>query len=446
MIRPIWQAFELEEALGCEVKIQKAGSIQFNSKDVCEGDIFIAFDSGHDYVLDALERGAALAIVERNITPNFKILKVNNTRQALEKLALYKRERSKAKIIAITGTAGKTSTKECLKLMLQAYASRANFNNYLGLLINLASMPFDAKVAVFELGMNKPGEISIMNEILKPEIALITNIGEGHIEFFNSIDDIAKAKCEIFDHIQKTGTAVIPADSNYINMIENKLKTMNINKVISFGENESTSDIALIDYQSQCNVTSLKYIVVDNIYNLKLSEIPKHFAMNIAASLSVVQALNLSIDDALANIKNFKIGLGRGQQLKLKYKAKDLTIIADYYNSNPVSAKASIKYLSQIKHPNKILILGDMLELGFNSERLHLELAPFITRAATTKVITVGKYSAALQDIIKTEHFNNVRDLIEQLDNFIQTDCLLLIKGSRSIYLEKIIKYLELNS
>ena len=215
----IWTSKQISQALDIKFSSKNNfGILQFNSKDVTEGDIFIALKGGardgHDFVLDAINRGAGLAIVSQDVkdVPESKVIKVENTFEALQDLAEYKRQNSKAHFIGITGSVGKTSTKEILGLVLESFGktfiSRNNFNNQIGVPINLASVSDDDEFVVIEMGMRAAGEISHLTKQVTPDIAVITSVAEGHLEFFDSVEKIADAKSEIFEYTNKNGIAV----------------------------------------------------------------------------------------------------------------------------------------------------------------------------------------------------------------------------------------------
>ncbi|MFV9897767.1 MAG: UDP-N-acetylmuramoyl-tripeptide--D-alanyl-D-alanine ligase [Rickettsia conorii subsp. raoultii] len=296
----IWNSKTLSAVLGITISNSiNCNEVQFNSKDVKKGDLFIALQGnrdGHDYVLDAIDKGAAAVIISKRVEINDKdkIILVDDCFEALQKMALYKRENSKAKFIAITGSVGKTSTKEALKVLLQhdflVFASRGNFNNKLGMLINLASMADDTEYAIFELGMNHKGEIRELVQILKPNIAMITNISEAHLEFFNSLEEIAEAKCEIFANFSKNDIAVINADTNCYNKILSILKNLSITDIHSFGRSSKTS-AELILYENLGEQVYLKYKINNKVLDVTIPFIPRHFTENYTGVLLIIDIL-----------------------------------------------------------------------------------------------------------------------------------------------------------
>ncbi|MCC8418499.1 MAG: UDP-N-acetylmuramoyl-tripeptide--D-alanyl-D-alanine ligase [Rickettsia endosymbiont of Glossina mortisans submortisans] len=446
----IWNSETLSKALAITISNSiNCNEVQFNSKDVKKGDLFIALQGnrdGHDYVLDAIDKGAAAVIVSKQVEINDKdkIILVDDCFETLQKMALYKRENSKAKFIAITGSVGKTSTKEALKILLQydslVFASRGNFNNRLGLLINLASMADDTEYAVFELGMNHKGEIRELVQILKPNIAMITNISEAHLEFFNSLEEIAEAKCEIFENFSKNDIAVINADTNCYNKIVSILKNLSINRVYNFGTSHNTP-AQLVLYENLGEQVHLKYKINNKSLSVTIPFIPRHFAENYTGVLLIVDILGKDIEIAANHLADIAPTKGRGEIINIQ----NCRVICDYYNASPQSMKAALEYLKQVPAENKTAIIGDMLELGESSKPLHEELVLYILDAGCSKVYLVGANTKYIYDLlppkIAKKYFENVDELITHITDLFEINELILIKGSRGIKLDKIVDY-----
>ncbi|MFY9590077.1 UDP-N-acetylmuramoyl-tripeptide--D-alanyl-D-alanine ligase [Rickettsia endosymbiont of Halotydeus destructor] len=451
----IWNSETLSKALGVVVPSSiEANEVQFNSNDVRPGDLFIALKGnrdGHDYVTHAIEQGAGAVIINRNIpeVPRHKTIIVDDTFVALQKMAKYKRENSKAIFIGITGSVGKTSTKEALKIILSmdnVFASRGNFNNYLGVLLNLASMPDDVKYAIFELGMNHVREIREITKILPLDIAIITNISEAHLEFFSSLEEITEAKCEIFEGLKKEGVAIVNKDTLYYNNILANLKKLSVNNVYSFGD-VANVNAKLISYEHQGDTVHLSYLINNNKVGVTVSFIPEHYAKNFAAVLLVASLLGKNLEEASEQLANIPLTKGRGEIITAQIGANSHHIMCDYYNASPESMKAGLKYLKQLPSNSKIAIIGEMLELGQNSKQLHQDLIPYILDARCSKVFIVGTHAKCIYDLLPKEitkaYFENVDDLIKDLPNLLDRDELILIKGSRGIRLDKIITYFK---
>nr|WP_016830858.1 UDP-N-acetylmuramoyl-tripeptide--D-alanyl-D-alanine ligase [Rickettsia conorii] len=446
----IWNSKTLSAVLGITISNSiSCNEVQFNSKDVKKGNLFIALQGnrdGHDYVLDAIDKGAAAVIISKRVEINDKdkIILVDDCFEALQKMALYKRENSKAKFIAITGSVGKTSTKEALKVLLQhdflVFASRGNFNNKLGMLINLASMADDTEYAIFELGMNHKGEIRELVQILKPNIAMITNISEAHLEFFNSLEEIAEAKCEIFANFSKNDIAVINADTNCYNKILSILKNLSITDIHSFGRSAKTS-AELILYENLGEQVYLKYKINKKVLDVTIPFIPRHFTENYTGVLLIIDILGKDIEIAANHLANISPTKGRGEIINIQ----NCRVICDYYNASPQSMKAALEYLKQVPAEKKTAIIGDMLELGENSKRLHEKLVQYILDAACSKVYLVGVNTKYINDLlpakIAKKYFKNVDELITHITDLFEGNELILIKGSRGVKLDKIVDY-----
>lgn len=446
----IWNSKTLSAVLGITISNSiNCNEVQFNSKDVKKGDLFIALQGnrdGHDYVLDAIDKGAAAVIISKRVEINDKdkIILVDDCFEALQKMALYKRENSKAKFIAITGSVGKTSTKEALKVLLQhdflVFASRGNFNNKLGMLINLASMADDTEYTIFELGMNHKGEIRELVQILKPNIAMITNISEAHLAFFNSLEEIAEAKCEIFANFSKNDIAVINADTNCYNKILSILKNLSITDIHSFGRSSKTS-AELILYENLGEQVYLKYKINNKVLDVTIPFIPRHFTENYTGVLLIIDILGKDIEIAANHLANISPTKGRGEIINVQ----NCRVICDYYNASPQSMKAALEYLKQVPAENKTAIIGDMLELGENSKRLHEKLVQYILDAACSKVYLVGVNTKYIDDLLPSKiakkYFKNVDELITHITDLFEGNELILIKGSRGVKLDKIVDY-----
>ncbi|BDU60828.1 UDP-N-acetylmuramoyl-tripeptide--D-alanyl-D-alanine ligase [Candidatus Rickettsia kotlanii] len=446
----IWNSKTLSAVLGITISNSiNYNEVQFNSKDVKKGDLFIALHGnrdGHDYVLDAIDKGAAAVIISKRVEINDKdkIILVDDCFEALQKMALYKRKNSKAKFIAITGSVGKTSTKEALKILLQhdflVFASRGNFNNKLGMLVNLASMADDAEYAIFELGMNHKGEIRELVQILKPHIAMITNISEAHLEFFNSLEEIAEAKCEIFANFSKNDIAVINANTNCYNKILSILKNLSITDIHSFGRSSKTS-AELILYENLGEQVYLKYKINNKVLDVTIPFIPRHFTENYTGVLLIIDILGKDIEIAANRLANISPTKGRGEIINIQ----NCRVICDYYNASPQSMKAALEYLKQVPAENKTAIIGDMLELGENSKRLHETLVQYILDAACSKVYLVGVNTKYIDDLLPSKiakkYFKSVDELITHITDLFEGNELILIKGSRGIKLDKIVDY-----
>ncbi|MDR0296416.1 MAG: UDP-N-acetylmuramoyl-tripeptide--D-alanyl-D-alanine ligase [Rickettsia sp.] len=451
----IWSAKDLSSALNIEVHPDiHGGQIQFNSKSVTNGDLFIALkgaSDGHNYALQSLERGANAVIISQEIKdlPDEKVIMVPDTLTALHQMAEYKRQKSQAKFIGITGSSGKTGTKEAIKTILSyfgsTFASRGNFNNHLGVPINLASMPDNIEYAVFEMGMNHPGEIRKLTRMVRPNISVITTISEAHLEFFQSQLHLVDAKCEIFEGMSKDGIAVIDLDSQYYNRVLHNLKQLSINNIYSFGKSPyADSSLTSYEYQQIERQVRLRYSIHNTKIDIKIPLVPEHYAKNYTIALQMSAILNLDINATARQLSKISLIEGRGKLIHAKYHGQEYQIICDYYNANPESVKAALLYLKQLSGGKKVAIIGDMLELGDNSIKFHTDLIPAILDSGTNRVFLVGNNTKYIYQSLPNEiekiHFDNVDLLIENLSKLLKGNELILIKGSNSTQLSKIIQ------
>jgi UDP-N-acetylmuramoyl-tripeptide--D-alanyl-D-alanine ligase len=458
----IWKSKQISEALNIKILSQENfGKVHFNSKDIGKGDIFIALTGGsrdgHEFVSDAFHRGAGLAIVSQDVkdVPSDKIIKIDDTFEALQDLAEYKRQNSKAKFIGITGSVGKTSTKEMLGLALESFAqtfvSRANFNNQLGVLINLTSISDDDKFVVMEMGMRAAGEISHLTKQVTPDIAVITSVAQGHLEFFESIEKIADAKSEIFEGLDiNSGVAILNRDiSTYKKCTEN-IDIAGIRNIKTFGK----SQFANVRFVSYSLIDSEMVKLVYNVFNKKLEfimpAIPMHMAFNFATVFAVIHTLGLDINQAAKSLSKFKAKIGRGLVVKVQKDNKDYDIIADYYNANPESMKAALEYLRQFQNTKKIAILGDMNELGKDEVKIHYAAISHIVKSGAKKLFLVGEIvTKIITDIPKTiavYTYKNSDELARDINNHVEGGEVILIKGSRGIHLEKVAETLGIQN
>ena len=486
----IWNHKTLSEALGITVPyFISAGAVCYNTQDVAPNDIFLAMPENalptikgtkdsHPYVQNALDKGAALAIVEHTIDgiDASKLIIVPNSFEALQKMATYKRTKSKAKFICITGSAGKTSTKEAAALALAhfapTFANPGTFNNELGIPLTLASIPGNAEYVVLEIGMNHPGEISPLIPQIHPDLVMINNILPVHLEHFASLDEIADAKLEILDGLKSGGIAIFNADSEYYDYCCTKAVKKGVSKILGFGSSSSSmqsaprgsQDISVKTYaiSELCSANSkmmdggklLNYSFENNISNIAVSIAGKkmtfttpiagrHRALNLVAVLTICHALGLDPIEASKVFANAKPPKGRGEIHNITFNGHKCVVIDDAYNAGPVSTIASINHLKDMKHANKVVILANMMELGAQEIEYHISLLPHLIDAGVSKVYTLGNLMYELHKIVPREirgtHFKDYKDLEVHLKAIIDTDMMILLKGSKGQKLAHIV-------
>lgn len=463
MYKKIWTNKQLEQALSINLPGENYyGEVKFNSQYIEKGDIFIALTGGtgdgHRFVLDALNRGAGLAIISNNLgledIDSAKLLLVEDTYKALDKLATYKRANFHGKVIAITGSVGKTTTKKMIQSMLELYgkthANFGNFNNNIGVRLTLASLPDDAEYLVIEMGMNQPGEIDELSKVAKPDIAAITRIGESHIGHFTSLDAITDAKCEIFNHLNTDdGIAILNSSGPNFGRCYQKLIDQKIKHIHSFGSMEIDEVKILSSKRLISNHFELRIKIQGKKIKAVTNLIPEHFIENFLCALAIINALSLPIELATSIISQFEPEIGRGKIVQSQILGKKFSVICDFYNSGPPSLSAALTNLAALHYPNKIAILGDMKELGQFEAELHRKMHSYINDSGISKLFLVGRAMNTIAEYINPQievhKFSTVEELQSEILNFLQGEELILIKASRSIELEKIAITLGVN-
>ena len=387
--------------------------IKTNSKEIEKGDLFLAINKGHDYINEAINNGAVAIISEIDVD-NIPYIKVNSSIAALGKIANYIRNKYSIPLIAITGSVGKTTTKELISLVLskkyKVLKSLKNNNNHIGLPLTLLNLDDSYDIIVAELGMNHQGEIDYLSKICNPNYAVITNIGSAHIGNLGSKKNILKAKLEILNGM-KDGYLIINNDDKYLK----KIKYKNIIKV-----DKSSLNIKNLNYQDNIEFD------INNIH-FKINTY-KHLLIDFLIAIRIGMIFNVDlnlISEALVEYQNSE---GRLNIIKSKY-----TFIDDSYNS---SFESLIGGLEMLKDENKFkyIIIGDMLELGKYSYKYHKKINKYLKKFNNKQVLLIGKYTK----VIKGKHFNNVENIINYLKENINTDDIVYIKGSRMMHLDKI--------
>lgn len=398
-------------------------NISTDSRKVRPGDLFIAvkgenFD-GHNFVQDVVEKGASLVVVNHQIEgvdPQIQIV-VEDTLKAYGKIGAYIRSLFKGVVIGLTGSAGKTTTKEEIKFALsqfgKVYATEGNHNNNVGVPITLCNMDMTADFAVIEMGMSSKGEIEELVGYVKPDIALITNVYPMHIEFFENFEGIAEAKAEIFKSLKKDGIAIINEDTNFANILETRAKE-NDAKVMKFGKN-THADV-----------------------ELDLADKGEHNYYNAWCVLTLIEALGLDVEKTAKHLSNFKALAGRGAKhlLKLPH-GGSYTLIDDSYSGQPEAMKIAIETLSKTEHDGrKVVVLGKMAELGSTSKDRHIEIGKTVEASDVDVVVGIcpemKDMLAQVSDAKEKHYFENK----DGLDDFLLNKCLqnsdiVLIKGAR---------------
>ena len=431
-------------------KIYSFDGLAIDSRDVKKDNLFLAikgkYNDGNQYISKAIKKGARYAVSsKKNTKHKNKIVKVDNPINFLNKFAKLKRDNCNAKILAITGSAGKTSLKNILNILLQkyekTYASPRSFNNHYGVPISLSNLNSNHKFGVFEVGMSKSGEISQLSKMIKPNLAIITNIAEAHIENFRNIKGIAKEKSEIINNIQNNGTIVLNRDDKFFNYLHSKAKLKNL-KIVSFGKSKQ-SDVRLIKIKQNSKIKEITISIKGEILKLRIRDINIY---NVLASVAVLKELDLNLKKSIQVFKNFEPSEGRGRIHKIKRYKKFFRLIDESYNANPLSVKNALNNFSEIKKDNfkKYFLLGDMLELGKKTDIYHRELSRLINSSDIDKVFVKGKKSLFTYKNLNKNKRGNILQCNEDVDlilkNIIANNDYLMIKGSNATGLNIISK------
>ena len=459
--KKIWDNIVVQKVTGGTVYGKwSAHGISIDSRNIKKGEIFVAFDGekvdGHDYVLDALNRGAAAAIVERvpyNCdTKIHNLIVVKDSFRALEDLAIFHRNRCKAKIIAVTGSVGKTSTKEQLKIVFsefgKTYCNAGNYNGRLGVPICLASMPLDTEYGIFEVGMTHPGEIEARSRVVCPDIAIVTGVFACHSENFTSLEDIARAKAEIFIGMGKSGIAILNGDNSYCYILESTAVKQGIKKIITFGEGMHNDSI-LTTYTKTKNYAEVTASILSHKVKFKLMSYGRHNAINSLSVLSTISSLGLDLDKASKALRRFTNVKGRGIIEDIITKTgRQLQLIDDSYNANPTSVRAALVTLEEVSgSKRKVVVLADMRELGDIAVSEHKKLCEPIKKHKIDKVITVGPLMEnlfhALPEETRYQHFGDYQEVIENIDKLIEESDCVLVKGSNGTRIYELVNYLR---
>ena len=392
----------------------------------------------------AQENGAGGVLTEKGVSGN--AVKVDDTYQALRALGKEGVERSQALRIAVTGSVGKTSVKEALAHMFGAFApthkSLKSYNNHWGVPLTMARMPKDTKYGIFEMGMNHAGELSELSNLLRPDIALITNVAGAHLAHFDNVEAIADAKAEIIDGLRNNGTLVLNADNPYTPQI---LKKAEGKKVITFGHSNDC-DITIVTSQTHEHGSNTRLRINAQQIDVTLLVPGEHWIANGAACMAVAYAAGLDLRKAAMALRGVRAEIGRGATDTLVIDGKSITLIDESYNANPASMEAAINVLS-VKPGRRIAVLGDMFELGKDEIDMHAALSKPLEEAGVARVIVTGECMRALKGALpRAMRGAWVRDweaALEALKQELEDGDVVLVKGSNGVGLGKLVTALK---
>ena len=438
-----------------------APGLSIDTRAIVKGEAFFAIQGdnrdGHEFVGAALKAGAGLAVIARGKRAQYAadapLLAVDDVLEGLRDLARAARARARAKIIAVTGSVGKTSTKEALRLALSAdgetYASAASYNNHWGVPLSLARCPASAKHAVFEIGMSHAGEITPLTKLVRPHVAIVTAIAPVHLEFFGSLKKIADAKAEIFVGIEPGGAAVINRDNRQYAQLVKAAEAAGVKRIVSFGAN-AKADARLLRYSLQAEVSTVQARILGQPVTYKLGAPGKHLVLNSLAVLAAAALVGADLALAALALDNLKPASGRGVRTVLRLPGGSALLIDESYNANPASMAAAIALLGQAavdKQGRRIAVLGDMLELGAQGLALHRGLAAPIQAAGVDLVYCSGPQMHALWEALPSSRRGGYAETAAGLEPAvlaaIRAGDAVMVKGSLGSKMGPIVKALE---
>lgn len=448
---PLWSSAEVAKLTGATVTSNWVSTgVSIDSRTVKQGDLFIAIrgdaTDGHKYVADALKKGAVAAIVDQAIegVSADQLVMVGNTMKAMQELGCGARARTGAKIIGITGSVGKTGTKEMLGVAFsalgQTHYSEKSLNNHWGVPLSLARMNAGSDFGVFEMGMNHANEITPLSGMVKPHVAIITTIAPVHIEHFpEGLDGIAKAKAEIFDGMDTHGIAILNRDIPQFELLKNEAAQRGIKKIFAFGKSEK-ADARLANCLIASNGTRVEAEILGEAVSFTLKDAGEHIALN---ALSVLLAVKLLGGDMAKSIEALRLieppsGRGKREYINIGDPNNPVTLIDESYNASPVAMEAAFKVMALIdpgRGGRRIAILGDMYELGPKSADLHRNLALPLQAAGVDLVYTCGNLMKNLYDAIPEQnrgaHTTESPELAKIVPEVLVPGDVVLVKGSR---------------
>ncbi|MDB5478637.1 MAG: UDP-N-acetylmuramoylalanyl-D-glutamyl-2,6-diaminopimelate--D-alanyl-D-alanine ligase [Alphaproteobacteria bacterium] len=436
----LWTGAEIAAVTGGELRGDfSASGISIDTRTLQPGDLFIAlkgpnFD-GHEFIAAALEKGAAGILAEHG-TPDNTVL-VKDAFLALQDLGEGARARSKATIIAVTGSVGKTSVKAMLhtafSVLGPTHAAEASLNNHWGVPLSLARMPRSAQYAVFEIGMNHAGEISPLSKMVAPHVAIITAIAPAHIAYLGSIENIALAKAEIFHGMDANGIAILPRDSQQFPLLLAEARTQGLQHILNFGESPD-ADIRLKSVQGEGDASLVTARIGQQDFRFTFGVPGKHQALNLLSVLAALSALDKNIQDILPAFAGAKPVAGRGNRRDVPVVGGNITVIDETHNASPIAVEAALDLLGQTQTGRRVVILGDMLELGPDAAAFHAGLADGVKKSGAGIVLLSGPLMASLASALpkeNTRHYADSAALAKEIPTLLGLGDIVLVKGSR---------------
>jgi len=463
MNTPLWTLDEIVAATGARVgsAFARASGASIDTRTLEPGDLYFAIrgdvHDGHDFVPAALEKGASAAVVSEERAPGFKeqdrLVVVPDVLEAMRRLGMAARRRSQARIVAVTGSVGKTGTKEAMRLALsgqgETHASVASYNNHWGVPLTLARLPREAKFGVFEIGMNHAGEILPLTAMVRPHVAVITTIEPVHIEFFPSLWGIADAKGEIFSGLEPGGTAVINRDTPYFDRLRAHAAASDAGRILTFGEHEA-ADIRAERILVRPDQSVVEARIFGQPLTYRIGTPGRHIALNSLAVLAAAHALGAEVPFVALTLSDLKPPVGRGERTVLSVDGGEALLIDESYNANPASMKAALANLGAVemaRRGRRIAVLGDMKELGDKGPELHQGLADAVAANAIDLVFGAGPLMRNLVDRLPdarvAAHAETSAELVDAVCAAVRPGDAVMVKGSLSMKMALVVKALK---
>jgi UDP-N-acetylmuramoyl-tripeptide--D-alanyl-D-alanine ligase len=457
----LWTSDEAAAATGGFVsRSWTASGVSIDSRTVQPGDLFVAltgpnFD-GHDFVATALAAGAGAAVAHRRpvaLAADAPLLIVADTLEALGALGRRARDRSAARFVALTGSVGKTGTKEALRLALSGQgrvsASEGNLNNHWGAPLSLARMPSDADYGVFELGMNHAGEIAPLSRLVRPHVAVITTVEPVHLEFFPSVEAIADAKAEIFEGVEPDGVAVLNRDNRHFDRLAGQARDRGISRILGFGEH-AKAEARLVGCRLDADGSEIEADLLGERISYRLTAPGRHLVQNSLAVLAAVKALGADAAKAAPSLLRWEPLKGRGRRLPVALAGGTIEIIDESYNASPAAVRAALEVLGRVqpgRGGRRVAVLGDMRELGDAADRAHADLARDVAAARVSLVLACGPHMAQLVQALPTDvesrHTIDSAALTPMVLDAIRPGDVILVKGSLGSRMAPIVEALR---
>ena len=460
---PLWTT----DAMATAMRATRSGSlpssipgISIDTRTIAAGEAFFAIKGdnrdGHDFVAAALEAGAGLAVVAADRRDSFPkdapLLVVPDVLDGLRDLARAARARSSAKIIGVTGSVGKTGTKEALRLTLgkdgATHASVASYNNHWGVPLSLARCPASARYAVLEMGMNHAGEIAPLTRLVRPHVAIITTVEPVHLEFFGSLEAIADAKAEIFLGLEPGGAAVVNRDNPQFARLEQSAKQAGVGRIVSFGEHAG-ADARLVNCSLRSDGSTVQARMLGTDVTYKLGAPGRHLVLNSLAVLAAVALVGGDLALAALALAELQPASGRGSRVSLDVPGGAVLLIDESYNANPASMRAALDLLGHAEvgaRGRRIAVLGDMLELGPSGAELHGALAEAVVANGVDLVFCCGPLMRALWEALPSACQGGYAETSAALESqvlaAIQPGDTVMVKGSLGSRMAPIVKAL----